>query len=463
VAVPVVARRAVPAAGRHGYGAVTVGLFLRLVLEAGVSLRAVPRVLSAVSSALGLGLAVPHWTTGRLWLLRVGHARLTQPLTPADDWAWLVDHSVQVGTAKCLVILGVRLSRLPLGEGEGRGPLRHHDLALVALEPADHWTRPDVDAALERATARTGGRAPRVIVSDRGPDVAGGVALFQQRHPGTADVYDVKHKAACLLKARLNESERHAAFLAGVGRTRHQVRQTELAFAAPPVARTKARFMNLGADLAWGVRAAALVRRSLLLSQSSTPTPTPTPTPALALAGQVRHDRLVEKLGWVSAFESDLTEWSRWQAVADVATAQGNQHGLDRDSARRLAAALRPSTRPAAGPRCPTTRQLSADLLRFTRHQQRHLRPGERLPASTEALESCFGRFKQLERQQSRGGFTQLLLAFGAMLGTPSPAAAAAAMAASRTRDVREWATNALGQTLTSLRRRLFTGATNTA
>jgi len=190
-----------------------------------------------------------------------------------------------------------------------------------------------------------------------------------------------------------------------------------------------------------------------------TPTPTPTPTPA----GHVRHERLVEKLGWVSAFEPDLAEWARWQAAVDVATAQANRHGLDRDSARRLAAALRPWTRPTAGPRCPTTRQLSADLLRFTRHQQRHLRPGERLPASTEALESCFGRFKQLERQQSRGGFTQLLLGFGAMLGTPSPAAAAAALAASRTRDVREWAAHTLGQTLTSLRRRLFTGATNTA
>jgi len=213
-----------------------VGLFLRLVLEAGVSLRSVPRVLSAVSEALGLGLAVPHWTTGRLWLLRVGHARLTGPLAAADDWAWLVDHSVQVGTAKCLVILGVRLSQLPLGEGDGGRPLRHHDLALVALEPADRWARPDVDAALERATARTGGRPPRVIVSDRGPDVAGGVALFQQRHAGTADVYDVKHKAACLLKARLARSERHAAFLAGVGRTRHQVRQTELALSADDAA-----------------------------------------------------------------------------------------------------------------------------------------------------------------------------------------------------------------------------------
>ena len=43
----------------HGYGADVIGLFLRLVLVAGVSLRAVPRVLEAINQALGLSLPVP--------------------------------------------------------------------------------------------------------------------------------------------------------------------------------------------------------------------------------------------------------------------------------------------------------------------------------------------------------------------------------------------------------------------
>ena len=37
-------------------------------------------------------------------------------------------------------------------------------------------------------------------------DVAGGVTLFQQRHPETIDLYDAKHKAACLLKAQLEKN-----------------------------------------------------------------------------------------------------------------------------------------------------------------------------------------------------------------------------------------------------------------
>src|SRR5713226_1892079 len=87
--------------GCHGYGSNTICLFVRLVLS-GVSLRGVPRVLAVLAEALGLPLEIPHWTTGRLWLMRLGHAMLTMPLEQADDWAWLADHSVPIGQEKGL-------------------------------------------------------------------------------------------------------------------------------------------------------------------------------------------------------------------------------------------------------------------------------------------------------------------------------------------------------------------------
>src|ERR1700691_235315 len=83
--------------GMHGYGVHLICLCLRLVLEGGVSLRGVPRVLAVLSQALGLCLEIPDWTTNRLWLMRLGHAELTMRLEQARDWAWLVDHSVQIG------------------------------------------------------------------------------------------------------------------------------------------------------------------------------------------------------------------------------------------------------------------------------------------------------------------------------------------------------------------------------
>ena len=223
-----------PPIDSHGFGPQVISLFLRLVLVAGVSLRGAPRAMATISEALGLELAVPCWTTGRLWLLRLGHAMLTAELSEADDWAWLIDHSVQIGQEKCLVILGIRLSDLP----ERGQSLRHEDLELIELLPAKSWTRGEVDQALEKAVGRTG-HAPRVIVDDHGVDLTGGVALFQQRHLETVEIYDAKHKAACLLKSRLEKNPRWQEFQTGVGQTRCSVQQTELAFLTPPAPKPK--------------------------------------------------------------------------------------------------------------------------------------------------------------------------------------------------------------------------------
>ena len=207
----------------HGYDRNTICLFLRLVMS-GVSLRGVPRVLALIAEALGLPLDIPHWTTGRLWLMRLGHAMLTMPLKAAEDWAWLADHSVQIGQEKGLAILGIRLCDLP-PQGEC---LEAKHLHLVAWIPRKSWTRREVDEALEQATRRTG--VPRVIVDDHGVDLAGGVKFFQERHPRTVEIYDLKHKAACLLKHRLEKEPHWQAFQRQIGQTRCAVQQTEMAF-----------------------------------------------------------------------------------------------------------------------------------------------------------------------------------------------------------------------------------------
>ena len=53
------------------------------------------------------------WTTVRCWLMRLGLYALLRPLEQANDWAYLIDHTVQIGTVKCFAVVGVRLSQLP--------------------------------------------------------------------------------------------------------------------------------------------------------------------------------------------------------------------------------------------------------------------------------------------------------------------------------------------------------------
>lgn len=60
---------------------------------------------------------------------------------------------------------------------------------------------------------------------------------------------------------------------------------------------------------------------------------------------------------------------------------------------------------------------------------------GEGVPGSTEVLESCFGTLKALERGQSKGGFTGLVLGLGALVGKVTREGVAAAL---RSTEVKE-------------------------
>lgn len=356
--------------------------------------------------------------------MRLGLAALLRPKVIADDWAWLIDHSIQLGTCKCLVILGVRLSELP----EGRA-LGHRDLEPIALVPMSSSTKQTVAVCLEQATAQTG--VPRVILDDHGADLHGGVEIFRTAHPDTIEVYDITHKAACLLKARLEGDERWKSYSTAAARAKCEVQQTELACLAPPSQRSKARFMNVGGLVDWGVETLALVD-----------------DPARLVSLGITAARVREKLGWLEGYRSALEEWSGYQAVIDSVFDFVRNRGLYLGAGFDLAAAV-----PAASGGAGTLRD---ELIHFVRCESLKARAGERLPGTTEVVESCFGKLKALEDGQSKSGFTGLVLSLGAMVSDWTAETISEALERCRVRDVVDWCRRMLGPSVQSQRNQAY-------
>jgi hypothetical protein len=120
--------------------------------------------------------------------------------------------------------------------------------------------------------------------------------------------------------------------------------------------------------------------------------------------------RMNEKLGWLRKYRDDIGRWLACQSVVSASLTFINEQAVFRGAADALAAVLHPLRT------CDSAGHVADRLIEFVRTAEQQLVPGERLPLSTEILESSFGLFKQLEGQHSKGGFTSLLAAFGALL-----------------------------------------------
>lgn len=430
---------------QHTYSAGAMQLFLKLVLDAACSFRSASAVLELLTGWLPGLSRRPAANTGQSWLLRIGLYELTRPKTPAEDWVWIMDHTVQIGTTKCLLVVGCRLSQW---RGLKR-PLEHRDLQVFALEPVERSDGPTVARQLTDLQQRTG-ITPRALLTDEGTDLTKGIELFCQAHPDTAVTRDIAHQAAKHLKRELGRDPRWQAFAGDAGRAKQRLAQTPLAYLLPPTLRHKARFMNVAPLVDWG-------RNTLRYLDDPRP----------VTAAPVDVDVLRDKLGWLTAYREALADWQPALDAIDVTLTAVRTDGYHAQAADHLRTLLAPLTAAtdAAEPTAtapPETigGRIATALIDFVAAQSAAAKPGERLPGSSECLESLIGTGKRLERQQSQSGFTKLILGLAAAVVEPPQDYLRRALDQIPTGDVEAWCRNHLGLSLQSQRRTAFASGT---
>lgn len=364
----------------------------------------------------------PCATTIRSWVLRLGYAQLTRPLSHDHRWAWLVDHTLQIGSTKLLVIVGVPLDHVPFGVR----PLQLADLHLVAMVPMAESNRARVDQELEKALARTG--APRQIIADGAADLQQGIERFRTRHPHTASVPDAAHHAANLLKHYWEGDPHWRAFTTRLKDTAATVRQTGAAYLLPPKLRGKARYMSAGALVRFG----RIVLRKL---QAAGPDP-----------------EVVRRYGWLSTYAESIAAWDRQYELVRVMLRQVRVEGLFRRGEAERDASWGPLDVSAD----VVSASLRSRLRAYVGRHGRELAVGERLVGSTEVLESAFGVQKRLSGDQSESGLTVLSVGLGAMLGEATAEQVDSDMDRVPEKAVHNWANRTFGRTVQWARRQFF-------
>jgi len=414
-----------PPLGTHGYGARMISLAINLARSVGF--RGAVRAMEVFFQWLGVEQAIPGRTSIRNWLQRLGIDELKRPIDSQESLVIMVDHSSQIGPEKVMLALGVNAAAMP---APGKA-LTHEHVRVLAVKPGDSWKTADMEREYEALADRHG--TPRAVLVDGAVELREGAQCLKKRRTDVLVLRDFKHYAANVVKSLIGNDERFQEVGGKIGSTRSSIQQTELAHLTPPSPKPKARFMNLSNTLAW---------LSMILWLLRNPK-------AKARAG-IRDERMQEKLGWVEDYADEIAVWQECQDVVSAAVTFINQQGLFQGASRELRAVIGDELEHGM------SKDLARRLVDFVAESEASLREGERLPMSTEILESSFGLYKQLEGQHSKSGFTSLLACLPALLKPTTPAGVMVAFARTSAEDVAVWAQEHFPSTVTSRRQAAY-------
>lgn len=410
----------------HQFGVQLIAMCIELAKRIGF--RSTEFVVKLVFQTLGVNLKVPSHDAVQQWTMRLGVAELAETFKSNQRVLWMADHSSQIGKEKVLVIVGMLVDDLP-PPGQ---TLELEKLKVLAIVPGKRWKKDDVEREYRRLAEKIG--PPTYLLCD------GAVEL---RHPAEELVRDgkkvvvlrdLKHHAANLLEKWVGRSERFNAFVTFVGLTRNRVQQTELSHFMPPPLKQKSRFMNLASLLRWS----AMVLHHLDHPESNS-------------RRGVTPERIEQKLGWLRDFADELSQWRACQEVIDKALSWINRQGLVHDSSSQLSELL-VAWLEHAKEESTLAADVAKKLVAFVAEAEEQIAEGERAWLSTEVLESLLGRFKQMERQHSKGGYTRLLAALPTLCVKADAARVRSRFATTQAKDVTQWIRATLPTTLTARR-----------
>jgi hypothetical protein len=402
-----------------------------LTITCAVSFRAVPKILAVFQPLLQLlglreDIHIPHFTTVIRWTLRVGTFLLTtavkQPLGP---WICVLDHTIQVGTKKALVVVKVPVEALTR-----LGALTLKDVDVLSITVRDTWNGLQVQEILLHLFSRVG--APVQVVVDGGPDLKKGLRLLLASSRFLFKVTsDITHFIANLLKRKYQQHDTFTSLLAHLAQTKNTILQTSFAYLAPLKQRSKARFLNLPAIAKW--------TKQIITYLKALPPP--------SQHEQTERDNLTTTFAWLADYHEFLaTFWTEIQVLSDIQQLIKTT-GLHELSYHKACIQLQHLT----------DSELKQPLLEYLKTEfEFAARASHPILLTSDAIESLFGKYKYLAKPHGLSEINRMVLSLPCICEDITPELVKEAFAHLTNKEVEQWCRQEISETLLSKRRKAF-------
>jgi len=395
------------------------------------SLRGAAFNFKILSGVLSNGL--PTWTVIQNWIFRFGLHQLLKPLPIRSDWIWVIDHTIEFGTKKCLVILAV--SREVFRNNDYN--LRHEDVQVARINITEKATGEQVAGVLKGLKEEMG--APAQIVSDNGGNIKKGVRIFREEMPNTVHTYDITHKIAILLKHLLKEDERWKLFTQRVSETKRRCVHTVFVSIAPKKPREKARWLNLEDNVLWA--------ESILCGTIFTTSKRGRPSKTFCQ----QREKFEDVFGWVKDFEEDLKKWRAFLNVLNEAKHEVKSNGLSQKTSGIFQEKMN-----GIDSQGSITKGLKNELINFFEEETKAFDSDKTWLGTSDIIESIFGKYKIFSEKTPMIEIGKAILTIPVLVSKVSHTEVKDAMESVSNRDLNEWIKNNLGESLFSKRKKAF-------
>lgn len=423
----------------HKYPVSIIQLAMLLRTNAGFAYRAISKGLKIFLSFINIPISVPHFTTIRLWSLRLGLSRLNKDLVMADDWIYIIDASIKCGPRKCLVILGIRQSVFL--QKKDNLTLKQEDMTVIDVYPCKKLTGEVVDERLHEASKLTG--CPISIVLDRGGEMKKGIHLFKligQLPEKFFYIFDIPHKLASLFEATFSNCDIWKEFSKKVTFTKLQVAQTDLASIAPPGQRSISRYMNVDIQVNW---AAAVIRAKKEGKLDCFP-----------------YEKVIHCFGWLDAYEQFVTGCEQIVQIGDLIKKEVRENGIHKQMYIKVEEEILKKSLANE-----IVIKFANDALKMLKEEVDKVPEGFIGIGTTEILESAFGKYKELSHQH-RGNLeiSSNTLSIPLFMGKQvSQAEIKEGLETSTCSSLFKWCKEKVGETMAGARRKLLGNRKNHA
>lgn len=386
---------------------------IMLINCSGVSFRSVSKIFFIMNISFNLNLRVPSHVTVLNWVKKQGIANFRdKDFYTNEKWILIIDESIQFGNKKLLAIMAVPASK----QNQGRA-LTYKDLVPVVLKSSESWKANDIESEIKSCIDID---QILYVLSDNGNNLKSTYSQLGLKH-----IEDVGHKFSWIIKETLEKQDDFESYTKQLSGMRGRLSMSKFAHIIPPNQRIVSRFMNLTPLFNWGSKMINLLENNQLSDDER------------------------EKVAFVNNY-SELIH----QTTSILGTLNKIQQLLKNKGFNKQT--MNQSLKLLENHNDERSVKIREKVCKYFHETIQKMEKQATILCSSDIIESCFGKYKSIVKENKTVGITDLCLCISCLIGESDFEQTKQTMTKIKISEIKEWKDKNIGMTLYQKRNTLY-------